>query len=155
MGHRVVHGGAEFSSTTAVTESVKKQIRKLSALAPLHNPLNLQGILLAETLFPEALQVAVFDTAFHRSTLDKARFYAIPKAFTRIRGHTGVLVFYGTSHKYVYDQIAPKLHGESRVISLHLGNGCSATAIKGSGKSADRSLGFTPSGWSDYGYQKR
>ena len=143
VGHRVVHGGSEFSSTTAVTESVKKQIRKLSALAPLHNPLNLQGILLAETLFPQALQVAVFDTAFHRSIPDRARFYAIPKALTESEG-IQVYGFHGTSHKYVYDQIAPKLQGESRVISLHLGNGCSATAIQG-GKSVDHSLGFTPS----------
>jgi acetate kinase len=143
VGHRVVHGGAEFSSTTAVTESVKKQIRKLSALAPLHNPLNLQGILLAETLFPQAMQVAVFDTAFHRSIPDRARFYAIPKALTESEG-IQVYGFHGTSHKYVYEQIAPNLHRESRVISLHLGNGCSATAIQG-GKSVDHSLGFTPS----------
>lgn len=143
VGHRVVHGGSEFSSTTAVTESVKKQIRKLSALAPLHNPLNLQGILLAETLFPQALQVAVFDTAFHRSIPDRARYYAIPKALTESEG-IQVYGFHGTSHKYVYDQIAPILHRESRVISLHLGNGCSATAIQG-GKSVDHSLGFTPS----------
>ena len=143
VGHRVVHGGSEFSSTTAVTESVKKQIRKLSALAPLHNPLNLQGILLAESLFPEALQVAVFDTAFHRSIPDRARFYAIPKALTESEG-IQVYGFHGTSHKYVYDQLAPKLNKESRVISLHLGNGCSATAIQG-GKSVDHSLGFTPS----------
>mgnify|MGYP001827799896 CR=1 FL=1 len=143
VGHRVVHGGSEFSSTTAVTESVKKQIRKLSALAPLHNPLNLQGILLAETLFPHALQVAVFDTAFHRSIPERARFYAIPKALTESEG-IQVYGFHGTSHKYVYDQIAPNLHSESRVISLHLGNGCSATAIQG-GKSVDHSLGFTPS----------
>ncbi len=143
VGHRVVHGGAEFSSTTEVTENVKTQIRKLSALAPLHNPKNLEGILLAEALFPEALQVAVFDTAFHRSIPVKARFYAIPKALTESEG-IQVYGFHGTSHKYVYEQIAPKLDKESRVISLHLGNGCSATAIQG-GRSVDHSLGFTPS----------
>ena len=143
VGHRVVHGGFEFSSTTTVTDGVKRQIRKLSALAPLHNPLNLQGILLAETFFPQALQVAVFDTAFHRSIPDRARFYAIPKTLTESEG-IQVYGFHGTSHKYVYDQIALKLPKESRVISLHLGNGCSATAIQ-NGRSVDHSLGFTPS----------
>jgi len=143
VGHRVVHGGAEFSSTTEITENVKTQIRKLSALAPLHNPRNLEGILLAEALFPKAMQVAVFDTAFHRSIPDRARFYAIPKALTESEG-IQVYGFHGTSHKYVYEQIASKLDTKSRVISLHLGNGCSATAIQG-GRSVDHSLGFTPS----------
>ncbi|MGB5190932.1 acetate/propionate family kinase [Robiginitalea sp.] len=143
VGHRVVHGGAEFSSTTEVTENVKTQIRKLSALAPLHNPRNLEGILLAEALFPKALQVAVFDTAFHRSIPDRARFYAIPMELTESEG-IQVYGFHGTSHKYVYEQIAPKLDKASRVISLHLGNGCSATAIQ-AGRSVDHSLGFTPS----------
>jgi acetate kinase len=143
VGHRVVHGGSEFSSTTQITEAVKKHIHDLSALAPLHNPRNLEGILLAEAFFPKALQVAVFDTAFHRSIPEKARFYAIPKTLAESEG-IQVYGFHGTSHKYVYEQVAPNLGKDARVISLHLGNGCSATAIK-SGKSVDHSLGFTPS----------
>lgn len=143
VGHRVVHGGARFSSTTEITDTVKAQIRELSTLAPLHNPRNLEGILLSEAFFPEALQVAVFDTAFHRTIPEKARFYAIPRSLTEAEG-IQVYGFHGTSHKYVYEQVAPGLDKQARVISLHLGNGCSATAIKG-GKSVDHSLGFTPS----------
>lgn len=143
VGHRVVHGGAEFSSTAEITDTVKMQIRELSTLAPLHNPINLEGILLSEVFFPEALQVAVFDTAFHRSIPEKARFYAIPKTLTETGG-IQVYGFHGTSHKYVYEQVAPLLEKADRVISLHLGNGCSATAIQG-GRSVDHSLGFTPS----------
>ena len=143
VGHRVVHGGAQFSTTTRITEAVKAQIRELASLAPLHNPRNLEGILLAEACFSEALQVAVFDTAFHRTIPPKARFYAIPGALTASAG-IQVYGFHGTSHKYVCEQILPKVGLEARVISLHLGNGCSATAIQG-GISVDHSLGFTPS----------
>ncbi|MDX1333894.1 MAG: acetate kinase, partial [Robiginitalea sp.] len=143
VGHRVVHGGNRFSSTTQVDEAVKKQIRDLSRLAPLHNPPNLEGILLAETLFPGAIQVAVFDTAFHQTIPLKARKYAIPNALFRDHG-VQVYGFHGTSHKYVYEQIAPRMGKDARIVSLHLGNGCSATAIR-NGKSIDHSLGFTPS----------
>jgi len=143
VGHRVVHGGDRFSSTTQVSEAVKKQIQDLSRLAPLHNPPNLEGILLAETLFPGAIQVAVFDTAFHQTIPLKARKYAIPNALFRDHG-VQVYGFHGTSHKYVYEQVAPRMGKEARIVSLHLGNGCSATAIR-DGKSIDHSLGFTPS----------
>jgi acetate kinase len=143
VGHRVVHGGAQFSTTTRITEAVRAQIRELASLAPLHNPRNLEGILLAEACFPEALQVAVFDTAFHRTIPPKARYYAIPRDLAASAG-IQVYGFHGTSHKYVYEQIVPKIGKEARVVSLHLGNGCSATAIQG-GKSVDHSLGFTPS----------
>ena len=143
VGHRVVHGGDRFSNTTEINEEVKEQIRDLSRLAPLHNPPNLQGILLAESLFPEAIQVAVFDTAFHQSIPLKARKYAIPNALFRDHG-VQVYGFHGTSHKYVYEQVAPQMDTGARIVSLHLGNGCSATAIH-DGKSIDHSLGFTPS----------
>ncbi|MEJ2583778.1 MAG: acetate kinase [Robiginitalea sp.] len=143
VGHRVVHGGDRFSNTTEINEEVKKQIRDLSRLAPLHNPPNLEGILLSESLFPGALQVAVFDTAFHQTIPLKARKYAIPDALFKAHG-VQVYGFHGTSHKYVYEQVAPGMGEDSRVVSLHLGNGCSATAIR-NGKSIDHSLGFTPS----------
>ena len=143
VGHRVVHGGSKFSSTTEITTSVKEQIKELSALAPLHNPRNLDGILLSENIFPKAMQVAVFDTAFHWTIPEKARYYAIPRELAESEG-IQVYGFHGTSHKYVYEQIAPKLGKDAKVISLHLGNGCSATAIQ-EGKSIDHSLGFTPS----------
>jgi acetate kinase len=143
VGHRVVHGGERFSATTIVDAAVKEQIRELSHLAPLHNPHNLEGILLAETLFPGAVQVAVFDTAFHRTMPLKARKYAIPNMLYDKHG-IQVYGFHGTSHAYVYKEVAPNLPKGARVVSLHLGNGCSATAIR-DGKSLDHSLGFTPS----------
>jgi acetate kinase len=143
VGHRVVHGGDRFSTTTEIDEEVKKQIRDLSRLAPLHNPPNLEGILLAESLFPGVIQVAVFDTAFHQTIPLKARKYAIPNPLFRDHG-VQVYGFHGTSHKYVSEQVAPRMGKDARIVSLHLGNGCSATAIR-DGKSVDHSLGFTPS----------
>lgn len=145
VGHRVVHGGDRFSSTTVIDAEVREQIRELSRLAPLHNPHNLEGILLSEALFPGALQVAVFDTAFHQTIPLKARKYAIPEALFSEHG-IQVYGFHGTSHKYVSEQVAKKMgEGGGRIVSLHLGNGCSATAIR-DGKSVDHSLGFTPTG---------
>lgn len=143
VGHRVVHGGDRFSDTTVVSAAVKKQIEALFELAPLHNPHNLQGILLSEALFPRARQVAVFDTAFHSTIPLKARKYAIPNELFSKHG-VQVYGFHGTSHKYVYSQVASRMERADRVVSLHLGNGCSATAIHG-GRSVDHSLGFTPS----------
>lgn len=144
VGHRVVHGGDRFSSTTVIDAEVREQIRELSRLAPLHNPHNLEGILLSEALFPGALQVAVFDTAFHQTIPLKARKYAIPEALFSEHG-IQVYGFHGTSHKYVSEQVAKKMGEGGRIVSLHLGNGCSATAIR-DGKSVDHSLGFTPTG---------
>lgn len=143
IGHRVVHGGTRFSGTVAADAEVLEQIRELSDLAPLHNPHNLEGILLSEAFFPEALQVAVFDTAFHRTIPLKARKYALPENLYRQHG-IQVYGFHGTSHKYVHSLVAPLLPEGAKVVSLHLGNGCSATAIRG-GQSIDHSLGFTPS----------
>lgn len=143
IGHRVVHGGDAFSETIIINEEVKAEIKKLFSLAPLHNPPNLKGIEVAEEIFPRAKQVAVFDTAFHRTIPAKANHYAIPLSFAEDH-HIQVYGFHGTSHKYVTEK-AIEILGKpnSRIISIHLGNGCSITAVK-DGKSIDHSLGFGP-----------
>ena len=144
IGHRVVHGGTTFSDTTRITPAVKEKIKALSILAPLHNPHNLEGIILAEQLFPNAGQVAVFDTAFHQTIPLKAKKYAIPNDFYT-KHNIQVYGFHGTSHKFVTEKAMAHLqHKDSKIISIHLGNGCSMTAVK-NGKSIDHSLGFTPS----------
>ncbi|WP_418604518.1 acetate/propionate family kinase [Hwangdonia sp.] len=143
VGHRVVHGGSHFSNTTEITEAVKDKIKVLSSLAPLHNPPNLEGIEVAETIFPKAKQVAVFDTAFHQSIPDYAYKYAIPNDFSE-KHNIRVYGFHGTSHKYVSEKAIEYLEKkESKIITIHLGNGCSMTAVK-NGKSIDHSLGFSP-----------
>lgn len=144
VGHRVVHGGKEYAATVQVTNEVKDKIRELAALAPLHNPNNLLGIEVSEALFPEAMQVAVFDTAFHQSLPERAYRYAIPESWYSEYG-IQVYGFHGTSHKYVSEQTAAYLGlMPSRMVSIHLGNGCSITAVK-DGRSIDHSLGFGPS----------
>ncbi len=144
VGHRVVHGGNSFSNTTLITAEVKKKIQEYAALAPLHNPGNLQGILVSEEFFPLAKQVAVFDTAFHRTIPEKANKYAIPNELYEKQG-IQLYGFHGTSHQYVSEKAIAYLKLKtSKIISIHLGNGCSMTAIK-DGKSIDHSLGFTPS----------
>lgn len=143
IGHRVVHGGNTFSKTIVIDEEVKKAVKNLFSLAPLHNPHNLKGIEVAEELFPNATQVAVFDTAFHSTIPSKAKQYAIPTEFYKDH-HIQVYGFHGTSHKYVTEQANEYLKKEkSRIVSVHLGNGCSITAVK-DGKSIDHSLGFGP-----------
>ena len=143
VGHRVVHGGTRFTETTRVDEDVKDAISRLSRLAPLHNPGNLEGIRQAESFFPDAVQVAVFDTAFHQTLPEKARRYAIPESLYAEHG-VQVYGFHGTSHKYIAEQLQPHLPEDGKLVCLHLGSGCSATAIRG-GVSVDHSLGFTPS----------
>lgn len=144
IGHRVVHGGTSFSKTTLITEEVSTQIEQFSALAPLHNPHNLEGIAIASILFPNAQQVAVFDTAFHQTLPEKAKKYAIPKELYT-RNSIQVYGFHGTSHKYVSEQAIAYLQLKtSKILSIHLGNGCSMTAVV-NGKSVDHSLGFAPS----------
>lgn len=144
VGHRVVHGGTAFSETTIITREVKDKIGELSQLAPLHNPHNLEGILIAEELFPNAKQVAVFDTAFHQTIPLKARKYAIPDEFYTKHG-IQLYGFHGTSHKYVTEKAISFLDKKAaKIISIHLGNGCSITAVH-NGKSTDHSLGFAPS----------
>lgn len=144
VGHRVVHGGKLFTNTTLITKEVKNKIQEFTALAPLHNPHNLEGINLAETLFPKATQIAVFDTAFHQTLPVKAKKYAVPNKFYTESG-IQVYGFHGTSHKYVSERAINYLKlKKSKIISIHLGNGCSITAIV-DGKSVDHSLGFAPS----------
>ncbi|CAH8286715.1 acetate kinase [Mariniflexile fucanivorans] len=143
VGHRVVHGGIYFSNTTEITDEVKEKIKELSSLAPLHNPANLEGITVAEDIFPNAKQVAVFDTAFHQSIPEIAYKYAIPNEFLT-EHHIRLYGFHGTSHKYVSEKAIEFLgKKESKTITVHLGNGCSITAVK-NGKSIDHSLGFSP-----------
>tara|TARA_R110002050_G_scaffold94765_3_gene197315 strand:- start:48710 stop:49897 length:1188 start_codon:yes stop_codon:yes gene_type:complete len=143
VGHRVVHGGKHFSKTTEITKAVKEKIKALSSLAPLHNPANLEGIEVAEDIFPKAKQIAVFDTAFHQSIPKHAYKYAIPNEFLD-KHHIRLYGFHGTSHKYVSEKAIQFLgKTTSKIITIHLGNGCSMTAIK-DGKSIDHSLGFSP-----------
>ncbi|SEQ01759.1 acetate kinase [Hyunsoonleella jejuensis] len=143
VGHRVVHGGKYFSDTTEITAKVKEKIKALSSLAPLHNPPNLEGIEVAEAIFPNAKQVAVFDTAFHQSIPKHAYKYAIPNEFLE-KHHIRLYGFHGTSHKYVSEKAIEYLGKEnSKIITIHLGNGCSMTAIK-DGKSIEHTLGFSP-----------
>ncbi len=143
VGHRVVHGGHKLVSTTLITDEVKGIIRTLFNLAPLHNPPNLIGIEVAEKVFPKASQVAVFDTAFHQSIPEVAHRYAIPNEFYE-KEHIRVYGFHGTSHQFVSKKALVLLNNpKARIISIHLGNGCSMTAIR-EGKSVDHSLGFGP-----------
>lgn len=143
VGHRVVHGGDSFSATTLITEAVKKEIQDYATLAPLHNPHNLEGITIAEQLFKEAKQIAVFDTAFHQTMPVKARKFAIPNTLYQENGIQNY-GFHGTSHKYVTEKAIAYLNKpESKILSIHLGNGCSITAVV-NGKSIDHSLGFAP-----------
>ena len=143
VGHRVVHGGEVFAATVVIDEKVKEEIKKLFPLAPLHNPANYAGIEVAEKIFTKATQVAVFDTAFHQTMPEKAFRYAIPQSFytdfsIRVYG------FHGTSHKYVSERAAEYLqNSKAKIITIHLGNGCSMAAIDG-GKSIDTSMGFGP-----------
>lgn len=145
VGHRVVHGGEQFSQSVLVDAEVKRALRGLYELAPLHNPANLTGIHAAEEILPGVPQVAVFDTAFHATMPRTAFLYALPYAMYK-RHKVRRYGFHGTSHKYVSDRWAA-LTGrpltEAKVISCHLGNGCSCCAIR-YGKSYDTSMGFTP-----------
>lgn len=143
VGHRVVQGGSAFNKTTEITTSVKTKIKELFSLAPLHNPANLEGIEVAETVFPNAKQVAVFDTAFHQSIPEYAYKYAIPNELSEAHD-IRLYGFHGTSHKFVSEKAIDYLGKQnSKIITIHLGNGCSITAIK-DGKSVDHSMGLTP-----------
>ncbi|WP_394747701.1 acetate/propionate family kinase [Spongiimicrobium salis] len=143
VAHRVVHGGNRFDCPTKINETVLEEIDRLASLAPLHNPANATGIRVAMEVFPNAEQIAIFDTAFHQTLPEKAYRYAIPKALAD-EHHIRAYGFHGTSHKYVSEQaIAHLSFPSAKIISIHLGNGCSMTAIK-DGKSIDHSLGFGP-----------
>ena len=144
VGHRVVHGGDAYAETTLINDQVKNEIKEFSSLAPLHNPHNLKGIEMADKIFSDAKQIAVFDTAFHQTMPIKARKFAIPNKFYEEQG-IKVYGFHGTSHKYVSEKASEYLKkDDSKIISIHLGNGCSITAVR-NGKSIDHSLGFGPS----------
>lgn len=145
VGHRVVHGAEEFTDSTIITEAVMKALEKCTPLAPLHNPPNIIGINACKKIMPNTPMVAVFDTAFHQSMPAKAYMYALPYEMyekDRIRKYG----FHGTSHKYVSQQ-AVKVLGKNaediKIITCHLGNGSSITAVDG-GKCVDTSMGFTP-----------
>jgi acetate kinase len=145
IGHRVVHGGEAFYKSALITEPVKAAIEKFIQFAPLHNPHNLKGIEACERLLPGVPQVAVFDTAFHHTIPPKAYIYGLPYAFYKKLGIRRY-GFHGTSHRYVSSKAAETLGRpiESlKIITCHLGNGASITAVNG-GKSVDTSMGFTP-----------
>jgi acetate kinase len=146
VGHRVVHGGEKFTMSVRIDDDVVEQIEDSIDLAPLHNPANLKGIMAArELLGPGVPQVAVFDTAFHSTMPETSYLYAIPYQLYR-RHRIRRYGFHGTSHRYVAYRYRTMLRLERpqvNVITLHLGNGCSACAIKG-GDSLDTSMGLTP-----------
>ncbi len=145
VGHRVVHGGDRFSASTVVDDAVIAAIREFARLAPLHNPANLAGIEAISAIRPELPQVAVFDTAFHQTMPALAYRYAVPEEwYTRygVRRYG----FHGTSHRFVSEQAAALLKkppAELRLVTAHLGNGCSAAAIR-DGVSVDTTMGLTP-----------
>ncbi|MDC0663309.1 acetate/propionate family kinase [Marinobacter sp. SS21] len=145
IGHRVVHGGEAFTDAALITPEVIQAIDRCSALAPLHNPVNMIGIDAARALFPDVPQVAVFDTAFHQSLPPKAFHYALPTRFYRDWG-VRRYGFHGTSHQFMANEAARLLKqptDQTSIISAHLGNGCSITAIR-NGRSVDTSMGLTP-----------
>ncbi len=145
VGHRIVHGGEKYTASCLVNDNLVSAVRKFCELAPLHNPPNLAGIEACEELLSSVPQVAVFDTAFHQTIADHAYLYAIPYAYYekyRVRRYG----FHGTSHRYVALRAARMLGKpltELKIITCHLGNGCSITAVKG-GRSVETSMGFTP-----------
>jgi acetate kinase len=146
VGHRVVHGGELFKESALINDQVLKGIEDCIELAPLHNPNNIKGILGARELFGKGVpQVAVFDTSFHHTLPEQAYLYALPYHLYR-RHHVRRYGFHGTSHRYVafrYRAIRGLTREQTNIITLHLGNGCSAAAIKG-GLSVDTSMGMTP-----------
>ncbi|HOQ05783.1 MAG TPA: acetate kinase [Anaerohalosphaeraceae bacterium] len=145
VGHRVVHGGEEFTGSVKINDAVLKSIERFADLAPLHNPPNLTGIRAAQKALPNAVQVACFDTAFHATIPQTAYLYGLPYEIYekyRVRRYG----FHGTSHRYVARRAA-ELMGRDKyalnAITCHLGNGCSITAVK-NGRSVDTSMGLTP-----------
>ncbi len=143
VGHRIVHGGERFTTTTIIDAKVKEELKGTFQLAPLHNPASYLGIEVAEKIFVNATQIGVFDTAFHQTLPPEAFRFAIPNSYYtdfNIRTYG----FHGTSHKYVTEQAADYLgKADSKLISIHLGNGCSMAAVN-DGQSVDTSMGFGP-----------
>lgn len=145
VGHRVVAGGEYFKDSTIITDDVLEKIEELSEFAPLHNPANAMGIKAFRRILPNVLSVAVFDTSFH-ATMPKVNYlYSIPKEYYEKHG-ARKYGFHGTSHRYVSERAAELLAKpieETKIITAHIGNGGSVTAVEG-GKSVDTSMGFTP-----------
>ena len=145
VGHRIVHGGERFTQSVLIDEEVLQHVREAIELAPLHNPHNLKGYVAAREMLPQARHAAVFDTSFHQTLPRHAFMYGLPHVVYdrhRVRRYG----FHGTSHRYVsyrYAQMLGKTRQEYKLITCHLGNGCSACAID-HGRSVDTSMGFTP-----------
>jgi acetate kinase len=146
IGHRVVHGGEKLTRSTLIDDAVIEQIEDCIDLAPLHNPANLKGITAAREIFgPGEPQAAVFDTSFHSTMPPESFLYALPYQLY-VRHRVRRYGFHGTSHRYVahrYREITGRTHEDTNIITLHLGNGCSACAIRG-GDSLETSMGLTP-----------
>jgi len=145
VGHRVVHGGESFVESVLIDERVMKAIESHSVLAPLHNPANLSGIRASQEVLPDACQVAAFDTAFHHTLPEYAYRYAVPEGLYKKHGLRRY-GFHGTSHRYVARRTVQHIgisKEDANLITAHLGNGCSVTAVRG-GLSIDTSMGFTP-----------
>lgn len=145
IGHRVVHGGELFTDSVLIDDDVMERIERLNDLAPLHNPANVDGIKAFRDVLPDVPMVAVFDTAFHQTMEEEAYLYPVPYSWYtdyKVRRYG----FHGTSHRYVAEraiELLGKPKEETRLITCHIGSGCSITAIKG-GRSIDTSMGFTP-----------
>ncbi len=145
VGHRLVHGGTKFSGSVLITDEVKEMVRECYPLAPLHNPANMTGVEAIDALMPGVPQVGVFDTAFHQTMPAKAYMYALPYKYYEEDGLRRY-GFHGTSHRYVSQRVCEILGVDiekQRIITCHIGNGGSITAIVG-GKSVDTSMGLTP-----------
>ncbi len=145
VGHRVVHGGENFATSAVINDEVMVALKECCELAPLHNPANITGIEVCSNLIPDAMQVAVFDTAFHQTMSEDAYLYAIPYEMYEKHGIRRY-GFHGTSHLYVSDRCADMLGKDKKdmkIITCHLGNGASVCAIK-NGEVVDTSMGFTP-----------
>jgi len=146
VGHRVVHGAEKFTEPTVINDQVLEKLKSLSVLAPLHNPPAIAGILAVKKLLPETEQVAVFDTSFHHTIPKEAFLYGIPYELYEQHG-IRKYGFHGISHEYVsrkaIEALGHRFKDESEVVTCHLGNGSSITAVK-DGRSIDTSMGFTP-----------
>jgi acetate kinase len=145
IGHRVVHGGSKFSGSMAITPEVVAMIEECIPLGPLHNPPNLLGIQVAQELFPDKLQVAVFDTAFHQTMPPVAYTYPVPMEWQAEHG-VRRYGFHGTSHRFVARQALAQTGlpaADHALVTAHLGNGCSCAAVR-NGKSVDTTMGLTP-----------
>ena len=145
IGHRVVHGGERFKESVVINDEVLKTISSCITIAPLHNPVNLEGIKICQDLFPGVMQVAVFDTAFHQTIPETAYLYGLPYELY-IKYGIRRYGFHGISHQYVADTLAQKIGRalkKMKIITCHLGNGASIGAVK-DGQVVDNSMGFTP-----------